>query len=77
MLRRFLSKPVMQTMKQFRYGGSSLNIKRAMVGSVLLLLIGVSLLAMMFLGKEPIKIIESAFLLILGYFFGHSKNNNK
>ncbi|ASK29738.1 hypothetical protein CEY12_06290 [Chryseobacterium sp. T16E-39] len=47
----------------------------SMVGSVLLLLMGISLLVMMFLQKEPIKIVESAFLLILGYFFGHSKNS--
>lgn len=46
----------------------------SMIGSILLLLMGVCLLVMMFIGKEPIKIVESAFLLILGYFFGHSKN---
>lgn len=47
----------------------------SMIGSILLLLMGVCLLIMMFLQREPIKIVESAFLLILGYFFGHSKNN--
>lgn len=47
----------------------------SMIGSVLLLLMGICLIIMMFLQKEPIKIVESAFLLILGYFFGHSKNN--
>lgn len=47
----------------------------SMIGSVLLLLMGICLLVMMFLQREPIKIVESAFLLILGYFFGHSKNS--
>ncbi|KAA2223097.1 hypothetical protein [Chryseobacterium sediminis] len=47
----------------------------SIIGSVLLLFMGICLLVMMFLGREPIKIVESAFLLILGYFFGHSKNN--
>ncbi|KYH07142.1 hypothetical protein A1704_00230 [Chryseobacterium cucumeris] len=47
----------------------------SIVGSVLLLFMGICLLVMMFLEREPIKIVESAFLLILGYFFGHSKNN--
>jgi len=45
----------------------------SIIGSILLFLMGVCLLVMMFLQKEPIKIVESAFLLILGYFFGHSK----
>ncbi|MBP1165053.1 hypothetical protein JOE44_001937 [Chryseobacterium sp. PvR013] len=47
----------------------------SIVGSLLLLLMGICLLVMMFLQIEPIKIVESAFLLILGYFFGHSKSN--
>lgn len=47
----------------------------SIIGSLLLLTIGVCLLVMMFRHEEPLKIIESAFLLILGYFFGHSKNN--
>lgn len=46
----------------------------SIIGSILLLLMGLSLLVMMFLQKEPIQIVQSAFLLILGYFFGHSKN---
>ena len=47
----------------------------SIIGSILLLLMGICLLIMMFRQEEPIKIVESAFLLILGYFFGHSKNN--
>ncbi len=47
----------------------------SIVGSLLLLTMGVCLIVMMFRQEEPLKIIESAFLLILGYFFGHSKNN--
>lgn len=48
----------------------------SIVGSLLLFIMGICLLVMMFLQKEPIKIIESAFLLILGYFFGHSKKTD-
>lgn len=47
----------------------------SIVGSLLLLIIGICLIVIMFRHEEPLKIIESAFLLILGYFFGHSKNN--
>jgi len=47
----------------------------SIVGSLLLLIIGVCLVVVMFRHEQPLKIIESAFLLILGYFFGHSKNN--
>lgn len=47
----------------------------SIVGSLLLLTMGICLLVVMFRHDEPLKIIESAFLLILGYFFGHSKNN--
>ncbi|RQO33743.1 hypothetical protein DBR39_22485 [Chryseobacterium sp. KBW03] len=53
-------------------------IKRESIASIfgafLLLIIGICLLGMMFIGREPLKIVESAFLLILGYFFGHSKS---
>lgn len=47
----------------------------SIVGSLLLLTMGICLIVIMFRHEEPLKIIESAFLLILGYFFGHSKNN--
>ncbi|MDQ1859014.1 hypothetical protein [Chryseobacterium sp. WLY505] len=47
----------------------------SIVGSLLLLTMGICLIVVMFRHEEPLKIIESAFLLILGYFFGHSKNN--
>lgn len=47
----------------------------SIVGSLLLLIMGICLIVIMFRHEEPLKIIESAFLLILGYFFGHSKNN--
>jgi len=47
----------------------------SIVGSLLLLTMGICLIIIMFRREEPLKIIESAFLLILGYFFGHSKNN--
>lgn len=46
----------------------------SIVGAVLLLLMGISLIIMMFYEINPIQIVQSAFLLILGYFFGHSKN---
>lgn len=47
----------------------------SLVGAILLLLMGISLIIMMFYEINPIQIVQSAFLLILGYFFGHSKNN--
>lgn len=47
----------------------------SIVGAILLLLMGISLIIMMFYEINPIQIVQSAFLLILGYFFGHSKNN--
>ncbi|QRA44309.1 hypothetical protein [Chryseobacterium cucumeris] len=47
----------------------------SIVGAILLLLMGISLIIMMFYKINPIQIVQSAFLLILGYFFGHSKNN--
>ncbi|WP_336962007.1 hypothetical protein [Chryseobacterium contaminans] len=47
----------------------------SIVGLFLLLTLGICLSVTMFLNKEPLKIIESAFLLILGYFFGHSKES--
>lgn len=46
----------------------------SIVGSLLLLGMGICIIIMMFKHEEPIKIVETSFLLILGYFFGHSKN---
>ncbi|MDR6545677.1 gas vesicle protein [Chryseobacterium rhizosphaerae] len=46
----------------------------SIVGSLLLLGMGTCIIILMFKHEEPIKIVETAFLLILGYFFGHSKN---
>lgn len=47
----------------------------SVIGALLLLLMGISLIAMMFLEINPIQIVQSSFLLILGYFFGHSKSS--
>lgn len=47
----------------------------SIIGSLLLLGMGTCIIILMFKHEEPIKIVETAFLLILGYFFGHSKNN--
>lgn len=44
----------------------------SILGGVILLLMCLSLLLAMFFGLKPSTVIESAFLLILGYFFGHS-----
>lgn len=44
----------------------------SIIGAILLVIIAVCLIVTMFLGIENTKIIESAFLLILGYFFGHA-----
>lgn len=42
------------------------------VGAVLLLILGASLVVAMFLDTTPATVISNAFLLILGYFFGQS-----
>lgn len=44
----------------------------SIIGATLLIIISICLLIAMFFGIETTKIIESAFLLILGYFFGHA-----
>ncbi|URC11031.1 hypothetical protein [Flavobacterium sp. B183] len=44
----------------------------SIIGALLLVIISICLLVSMFIGIEPSKIIESTFLLILGYFFGHA-----
>ncbi|HEU4788091.1 MAG TPA: hypothetical protein VFS71_00230 [Flavobacterium sp.] len=44
----------------------------SIIGALLLIIISICLLVCMFIGIEPTKIIESTFLLILGYFFGHA-----
>lgn len=48
----------------------------SIIGALLLLYLGYNVVQMMKVGKEPIKIVESAFLLLLGYFFGHSTNKH-
>jgi len=44
----------------------------SVIGAFLLIVIAISLIVSMFLGTETTEIVESAFLLILGYFFGHA-----
>lgn len=48
----------------------------SILGAILLLVLTICILVNMFLDKEPIKIVETAFLLILGYFFGQSVSRN-
>ncbi|MCG8732278.1 hypothetical protein [Tenacibaculum finnmarkense] len=49
----------------------------SIIGAFLLVVIAVCLLVSMFLGITTTEIIESAFLLILGYFFGHAVAKKK
>ena len=49
----------------------------SIIGAFLLIIIAICLLVSMFLGIETTEIIESAFLLILGYFFGHAVARKK
>lgn len=49
----------------------------SILGGFLLFILTVCIIWMMFIEKEPIKIVETAFLLILGYFFGQSNSKNK
>lgn len=44
----------------------------SIIGALLLIIIAVSLLISMFLKIQTTEIVESTFLLILGYFFGHA-----
>jgi hypothetical protein len=48
----------------------------SIVGSCLLVLFSISLLAAMFFGQKPLDIIVNAFLLILGYFFGQAASDH-
>lgn len=49
----------------------------SILGGFLLLVMSISFIAAMFTGTEVSNIVESAFLLILGYFFGQSVKNDK
>ena len=44
----------------------------SIVGAFLLLALGISLIVAMFIGTSPTEVVTSAFLLILGYFFGQT-----
>lgn len=44
----------------------------SLVGSVLLILLAVSFIVAMFTGTAVLEVVSSAFLLILGYFFGQA-----
>ncbi|WP_291728326.1 hypothetical protein [Bernardetia sp.] len=49
----------------------------SILGGFLLLIMSISFIVAMFTGTEISNIVESAFLLILGYFFGQSVKNDK
>ncbi|TDW49877.1 hypothetical protein EV144_102305 [Flavobacterium sp. 270] len=49
----------------------------SILGGVILFIMTVSLLVSMFIGIKTTSIIENAFLLILGYFFGQAVSKNK
>ena len=49
----------------------------SMIGAFLLLALGVALIVAMFIGTTPPEIVTSAFLLILGYFFGQTTNRKE
>jgi hypothetical protein len=42
----------------------------ALVGPILLIVLGLTLVIAMFTGTTMVPTIENAFLIILGYFFG-------
>ncbi|CAI8913662.1 putative DUF2203 domain-containing protein [Chryseobacterium sp. IT-36CA2] len=48
----------------------------SILGGILLIVLTICLICIMFLKREPIKIVETAFLLILGYFFGQSTSKS-
>lgn len=49
----------------------------SIIGAALLIIMSTCLLIAMFLGINTTEIIESTFLLILGYFFGHAVSKKK
>jgi hypothetical protein len=49
----------------------------SIVGAFLLLALGITLIVAMFIGVAPTEVVTSAFLLILGYFFGQAVDRRK